>query len=236
MPPLRCGPSAFRALTAGVKPLVAFKGEDGARRLVVPSWGKWNSAERAGASTARAQRTRQRHGNDAATIVADDSNDAATVDELECNDAATTLQLGLSSLLSSSLSGSGSPSEDPTREAGGVNRSGAPTTTGGRKPAKRKQPETEIPDDWEPDDAAIATGRGLGFDVARVMSEGEKFAARNRAKRTTYVRWGQAFGLWLRNAKDWEAQRTAARGPSRVQPAAPEGKSHWGAQPGDPDF
>ena len=105
-----------------------------------------------------------------------------------------------------------------TRDSDGTDRPAQPALfpePAKQKAAKRKQPETEIPDDWEPDDAAIATGRGLGFGVARVMSEGEKFAARNRAKRTTYVRWGQAFNLWLRNAKDYDAKNGGFRAPIR---------------------
>jgi hypothetical protein len=83
---------AHRILTAGDEPILVFEGPEGARRLVIPSWQRWNAGafEPAGASTQRSRRSRaatdERPGNGAATGMQRPlQRDATTVAD-HCND------------------------------------------------------------------------------------------------------------------------------------------------------
>jgi hypothetical protein len=65
--------AALRTFTSGEEPALCFEGEPGRRKLMIPSWDRWNERpEAAGASTARAARCRakKRDENVDATAVA----------------------------------------------------------------------------------------------------------------------------------------------------------------------
>lgn len=82
---------ALRALTAGPDPMVVLDGEERARTLVIPSWGRWNAGatEAPGASTERSRRHRAAvagHGNGEATGRQRPLHDDATVEQRAGND------------------------------------------------------------------------------------------------------------------------------------------------------
>lgn len=66
--------------------------------------------------------------------------------------------------------------------------------TGSTKPKKRRSPETPIPDDWRPNETAIAKAASIGVDVDR---EAQRFRNHALSIDRRCVRWDAAFANWL---------------------------------------
>lgn len=93
------------------------------------------------------------------------------------------------------------------------------TPPGEDKPGKvRKRPARELPDDWQPNADALVLGRTLGFDAARVASEGAKMRDWARGDGKIKVDWHATFANWLRTASEREITRGIARKPIVPEP------------------
>jgi hypothetical protein len=72
---------ALRILSSGGDPVLVLEGSEGARRLVIPSWSRWNSIEPDKSSTERVRRHRATVVKRDETIVSSNGNDKETVGE-----------------------------------------------------------------------------------------------------------------------------------------------------------
>ena len=172
---------AHAKLTSGPDPMVVFEGEEGSRRLVLPSWQRWNAGalEPAGASTQRSQKSR------------------ATADDEACNGDAAVMQRPLQVKATVDATGRNGRSsgdqiredqkrEDPPKPPSGARRRGRPSGA-----------ETSCPPSAATDEEVEAwlsnwnipsvTERVWGDEVQTGLLD------RCRSKGHAYIDWGAAW-------------------------------------------
>lgn len=203
---------ALNALTDGDDAPLRLEGESGARRLVIPSWSRWNAVEAGKASTERSRRYRATVVQRDATIVADECNGEATVVQREGNGRATVPR------------GEESRSEEKREE-------GSP-----KPPRRTKQPKpaplpvVAFPPDWVPKPDHFAWARNsdaVAFPEHVVDAEADEFRDKALAKGTMHADWDAAFRTWLRNARRFHPELPRALpipegGPPPLPPVRPE--------------